>query len=404
MTLMSVPIDSITEGHLRDLIEDQVMELRLIEYKRELPGRSDGEKKEFLSDVCSFANTAGGDLMYGIAESGGTPQHLVGIDADNVDAEISRQASSIRDGIRPRIPGIQHQPVRLENGEHALVLRIPRSFARPHVVTYQNHWKFYARTSNGKYQMDVDEVRRAFVLSESVADRIRAFRAERLSRVVSGETPVPIEGTSRVVLHVVPISAFDAPASFVDLDIRRPPLSDRALLPISIVDEVHLSNPSAFLPRYNFDGVFCDSRLDLPGEDIEGYAQLFRTGVIEAVDNHTFLDGSIRGYELDERLVKAVGRYFQLLRELGVESPVFLLLSLVGVGDYQMLQSGVPLHYRSALRPVDRGDLLVPEVLVESLDQDVHALQRHMRPLLDAVWNSVGAPRSPHYDESGNWQ
>jgi hypothetical protein len=122
--------------------------------------------------------------------------------------------------------------------------------------------------------MDVDEVRRAFVLSESVADRIRAFRAERLSRVVSGETPVPIEGTSRVVLHVVPISAFDAPASFVDLDIRRPPLSERALLPISIVDEnvdeVLWSNPSSFLPRYNFDGVFCVSRLGLPGEDPEG--------------------------------------------------------------------------------------------------------------------------------------
>jgi predicted HTH transcriptional regulator len=220
MTLMSVPIDSITEDHLRSLIENQVMELRVIEYKRELPGRSDGDKKEFLSDVCSFANTAGGDLMYGIAESGGTPQHLVGIDADNVDAEISRQASSIRDGIGPRIPGIQHQPVQLENGKYVLVLRVPRSFARPHVVTYQNHWKFYARTSNGKYQMDVDEVRRAFVLSESVADRIRAFRAERLSQVVSRETPVPVEGTSRVVLHVVPISAFDAPTSFVDLDIR----------------------------------------------------------------------------------------------------------------------------------------------------------------------------------------
>jgi hypothetical protein len=413
MTLMSIPIDSITENHLRDLIENQVMELRLIEYKRELPGRSDGDKKEFLADVCSFANTAGGDLMYGIAESGGTPQHLVGIDADNVDAEISRQASSIRDGIRPRIPGIQHQPVRLENGEHVLVLRIPRSFARPHVVTYQNHWKFYARTSNGKYQMDVDEVRRAFVLSESVAERIRAFRAERLSRVVSGETPVPIKGTGRVVLHVVPISAFDSPASVVDLDIGRPPLSERVLLPISIVNELELDefllsrDPGILRQRYNFDGVFCDARLGAPGENPRGYAQLFRTGVIEAVDNNAFFEeegeSRIDGEKLDEGLIKAVPRYFRLLRDLGVESPVFLLLSLVGVEGYRMLEAGIH-AYPSQLRPVDRDALLVPEVLVPSLDQDLHALQRHMRPLLDAVWNSVGAPRSPHYDESGNWQ
>ena len=73
-------------------------------------------------------------------------------------------------------------------------------------------------------------------------------------------------------------------------------------------------------------------------------------------------------------------RYFRLLRDLGVESPVFLLLSLVGVGDYQMLQRGIPQHYNSQLRPVDRDALLVPEVLVPSLEQDLHALQRHMRP------------------------
>ena len=128
----------------------------------------------------------------------------------------------------------------------------------------------HSRSSAGKYPMDVGEVRRAFVLSEGVADRIRAFRAERLSRVVAGETPVAIEGTSRVVLHVVPISAFDSPASVVDLDIYRPPLSERVLLPIYIVNEVGLDEtllryPDAFELRYNFDGVFCDAQLGLPG-------------------------------------------------------------------------------------------------------------------------------------------
>src|SRR5215207_7332424 len=105
----------------------------------------------------------------------------------------------------------------------------------PHVVTFRGHWRFYARSSAGKYPMDVDEVRRAFVLSEGVADRIRAFRAERLGRVVSGETPVPIKGSGRVLLHVVPISAFASPASVGELDIGRPPLSERLLLPISVI-------------------------------------------------------------------------------------------------------------------------------------------------------------------------
>jgi hypothetical protein len=417
MTLMSVPIDSITEDHLRSLIEDQVMELRVIEYKQELPGTQPDDKKEFLADVCSFANTAGGDFVYGMTEEAGLPQKLRGFETSDIDSEISRLENLIRDGIRPRISSVASRPLKLSDDNHALVIRVPRSFSRPHVVDYKNRWRFYARNSNGKYPMDVDEVRRAFVLSESVADRIRAFRAERLGRVVSGETPVLIEGTSRVVLHVVPISAFDSPASVIDLDIRRPPLNERVLLPISVVnedglDEFLFSNPSVFWPRYNFDGVLCDSQLVTPAEGSAGYVQLFRNGVIESADNYAFHEeegmsarsGHINGDRLDEGLIKAVHRYFRLLRKLGVEPPIFVLLSLVGVRGYQMLRRDVPYGYHSALRPVDRDDLVVPEVMVEGLEQDLHALQRLMRPPLDAVWNAVGLPRSPHYDEDGNWQ
>jgi hypothetical protein len=409
MTLMSVPIDSITGDRLRALIEDQVMELRVIEYKQELPGTQADHKKEFLADVCSFANTAGGDFVYGMTEEAGLPQKLRGFETSDIDSEISRLENLIRDGIRPRISSVSSRPLKLSDDKYALVIRVPRSFSRPHVVDYKNRWRFYARNSNGKYPMDVDEVRRAFVLSESVADRIRAFRAERLGRVVSGETPAPIEGTSRVVLHVVPLSAFDSPASVVDLDIRLPPLNERLLLPVSIIsraneeelDEVLYSNPSDFFPRYNFDGVFCDPQLVGPGA---GYVQLFRTGVIEAADNDAFIDGHIDGYLLDEGLIKAVHRYFRLLGGLGVEPPIFLMLSLVGVSGYQMLRRDVHYGHHSALRPVDRDALVVPEVMVESLEQDLYALQQLMRSLLDAVWNAVGLPRSLHYDENGNWQ
>jgi hypothetical protein len=415
MTLMSVPIDSITEDHLWSLIEDQAMELRVIEYKQELPGKRPEDKREFLADVCSFANTAGGDLVYGMTENGGMPRELPGFETSNIDGEINGLENSIRDGIGPRIWGVRSFPLQLRSGAHALVLRVPRSFSRPHVVTFRGHWRFYARSSAGKYPMDVDEVRRAFVLSEGVADRIRAFRAERLGRVVSGETPVPLKGTGRVVLHVVPISAFDSPASVVDLDIRRPPLNERLLLPIFIISESNdalddnLSRyQSDFWPRYNFDGMLCDFQVGSAGSRYAaGYVQLFRTGVIEATDNYAFFEeegeSRIDGDKLDEGLIKAVHRYFRLLRDLGVESPVFLLLSLVEVGGYRMLQRGIQ-RYPSELSPVDRDALLVPEVLVPSLEQDLHALQRHMRPLLDAVWNSVGVPRSPHYDESGNWK
>ena len=39
---------------------------RTLDYKRTLPGSTDEEKREFLADVSSFANAAGGDIVYGI--------------------------------------------------------------------------------------------------------------------------------------------------------------------------------------------------------------------------------------------------------------------------------------------------------------------------------------------------
>jgi hypothetical protein len=43
------------------LVDNQVSEHKTIEYKEALLGNADGDKKEFLADVSSFANESGGD-------------------------------------------------------------------------------------------------------------------------------------------------------------------------------------------------------------------------------------------------------------------------------------------------------------------------------------------------------
>jgi predicted HTH transcriptional regulator len=168
MTLWSVPIDEVSDTHLRGLVDNEVAELRAIEYKRDLPGPTSDDKKEFLADVSSFANANGGDLVYGVIEENGILAEVPGFEAADIDAVVLRLEALIRDGISPRIQGLTSQPVPLPNGRHALVVRVPRSFSRPHVVTLRNHWKFFTRSSAGKHQMDVDEVRGAFLGSEAV--------------------------------------------------------------------------------------------------------------------------------------------------------------------------------------------------------------------------------------------
>ena len=88
------------------VVADEVEEGRTIEYKLELPSGKDSERKEFLADESSFANAAGGDLLYGIEEkrdvSGNTtgiPESLpglAGINADEVIRRLVRAATDIK--------------------------------------------------------------------------------------------------------------------------------------------------------------------------------------------------------------------------------------------------------------------------------------------------------------------
>jgi predicted HTH transcriptional regulator len=77
--VLNKPLEAIEENDLQALVDNQVAESKTIEYKESLPGNADGDKKEFLADVSSFANASGGDLIYGMREQSGVPIALNGL-------------------------------------------------------------------------------------------------------------------------------------------------------------------------------------------------------------------------------------------------------------------------------------------------------------------------------------
>jgi len=199
-------VDQITEEDLQALKDNSVSEGKTIEYKQSLPSKSDSGKKEFLADVSSFANASGGDLIYGVSESKGIITAIDGLEVDDVAQEISRLENIIRTGIQPRLTSVTiSPPIPLENSKVALIIRIPKSWISPHRVSFKGHDKFYSRNSNGKYPLDVTELRVAFNLSETITERIRNFRQGRISKIVANETPVPFYDNAKIVLHLIPI-------------------------------------------------------------------------------------------------------------------------------------------------------------------------------------------------------
>lgn len=192
--MIQKPFDRIEKVDIDSLVANATEEGRNIEYKQALPGNADKQKKEFLADVSSFANASGGDLLYGVEEQRdgegkptGIPTSVPGVPIPNADAEIRRLENIIRDGIRPRIAGVHLRTVDGFANGPVLLIRIQRSYALPHMVTFQEHSRFYARNSKGKYPLDVGKS----------GPRSRSRRASRRESAGSETTGSPASSPTK---------------------------------------------------------------------------------------------------------------------------------------------------------------------------------------------------------------
>ncbi len=394
-------IDAITKSDIEALIENAVREGRTIEYKRDLPGNSDNDKREFLADVSSFANAGGGDLLYGVSEVDGTPEEARGLDC-NIDAEMLRLENIVRDGLEPRIPGVHMRPVDGFPEGSVILIRIPKSWSAPHMVTFKNLSRFFSRNSAGKYQMEVSEIRSAFSLSEALPERMKRFRDERLGRIIADETPVLLCEGARLILHILPVTSFSPGFS---LDVSTLSAHTGNLRPIG---------RGGWNPRFNLDG-FMTYRDHTTYAKFSAYCQIFRSGQIELVYTD-FVSGHEGGklfiaslrYKRDA--IEAVLAYLGVLKALDVPCPLSILLSMVGVsGARIVVQPADPYYVHAAnydAAPIDRDTLILPDILIEDYDSvsDESEVARALRPAFDAVWNACGYPHSFNFDEEGNWK
>jgi hypothetical protein len=366
---------------------DQVIENKYLEYKERLPGDSDSEKKEFLADVSSFANASGGDLVYGIRTHNGFPTEFCGLQISSPDSEVSRLENIIRNGLAPRLPVHTSTVGKLES-KMAIIIRARKSWLAPHMVTFKDHSKFYSRNSNGKYAMDVSEIRTAFLLTETIGEKVRRFRLDRVDAILSGRTPIPLQKGSKIVLHLIPFGAFDTGTKF-----------DLSSVPSEIQNlwSPFLEQTSPWA-RYNFDGYLVYH--ELGQKPPISYLQIFRNGILEMVDGYLLHDQKVYSHNLEGDLLKALPRYFSVLRRLSVDPPVFVMLSMLGVSGFMIVPRNPVISMENDY-PIDRENLLVSEVLVEEFEVD---WARTMKPVFDAIWNAAGRAHSMNYDEKGDWR
>lgn len=387
--MQTKPLEAIVAADIDRLVENGVAESSRLDYKLTLPRGTDEDKKEFLADVSAFANTVGGDIVFGVEEAQGLASRIVGVGNIDVDSEGLRLESMLRDGIEPRLPGVRLQWISGPWSGPVLVLRVPRSWAGPHMVAFKQSSRFYARNSAGKHQLDVTQIRRAFLESGSLSERAREFRSERIGRLVGGEAPVALTGSRLVCVHVLPHSAI---AGGPDVDLVA--VQRHADLPPLYGDSCS--------SRFNLDGLL--AFVPTAGGPDMAYLQLFRNGAIETASSELYSADQSRvviwSGVLGRELIALVERVERLLTTLGVEAPVSIFLSLIGLRG-ATFTGGRDSSFNQQPRPFDRDVLLFRELLVPAWGASVATI---LRPLMDEVSQAAGLERSRDYDGAGQWR
>jgi hypothetical protein len=159
-----------------------VQERDTVEYKRDMYGNSDDDKREMLRDITSMANHHGGYIVVGIEEDEeGIPTRIDGIEAGN---HIERITNSCLDNIDRRIVGLGVEDISLSNGRVVIVISIPESINAPHMVTYKGLNQFWKRHGRQKDKMTIDEIGEAFDKRLSNLNRLDRFLFTRKAQIL----------------------------------------------------------------------------------------------------------------------------------------------------------------------------------------------------------------------------
>lgn len=374
--MLPLAIDGITFADIQRVLPD-LRESKTLDFKRELSIRSKEEKLEFAADVSAFANSSGGDLVYGVSEEGGAAVDTNGIVLEDPEREILRLEQILRASLEPVITGLRLVWVRKRESAGLLVVRVPKSWSAPHRVIANS--RFYGRNSAGKYPLDVAELRSAFVYGNEVAERIRRFRLERAYAIASNEGALPTKEGAKVVLHLVPLSSF---AGTIELALSR-----RTQVPIL--------GRSGYNPMPVLEGMLNHSGADHDDSPVGSYTLLYRTGIIEAVIVEAFEEQGRKFISLpaiEDALASTLPSYISLLETQGVTCPLYLFLSVVGASGYHPWTADSS-AYRAARRQ-QRDQLLLPELVLDDFSCGSAGV---LRPLFDRLANTFGFEQSLTY-------
>ena len=131
-----------SKADLERLVEDAIQESLTLDYKSSAALAKDSKSRdELCKDVSALANSAGGQIVYGVEEKDQKPYKV-----DDGVSGITREwiEQVIDSNIQPRILGLVISPIQLAKG-YAFIISVPQSTSRGahHRRVRQRTWHSY---------------------------------------------------------------------------------------------------------------------------------------------------------------------------------------------------------------------------------------------------------------------
>jgi predicted HTH transcriptional regulator len=167
-----------TKADLERLITERIAESLTLEYKRSPALATDSKSRdELCKDVSAFANSAGGQIVYGMEDDRNVPTKLDDGIGPPVTKDWIEQVLDSR--VQPKIEGLVITPIQLAKG-YGFVLTIPQATSRaPHQAPDKKYYKRQNFQSSPMEDYEIrDTLRRATTPDLQATLRIGTTRLE----------------------------------------------------------------------------------------------------------------------------------------------------------------------------------------------------------------------------------
>lgn len=389
-------IKNITKEDLENLVRNHKQEDSFLDFKRDLYGKTDTDKKELLKDVSAFANGSGGEIIIGIEEDNySQAKTLCGFTTTNISVEKNRIEQIIMNGLEPKLDTFKVRYIHIGNHRFVMIIRIEHSPLFPHMVSFQRFNKFYIRKSDKNLLLDVYELRNLFLKSENFMQEIRKYNQDKIKNILEKNAILPTIDAPKILINFIPFDAFTR-QTYLDLA--------KSNLKINFPEQ-----------RINFDGLLAYQMND---KGINSYAQIHRNGIIEflsssnkvfdiinnpfviannlATEKLKIIYGEKNGFEY--YLIRKSYEFINILKKLKVQTPIYIFISIIDAKGYRILYKNN--NEEKITNAIDRNILSIPELELKRYDNDLKSI---IRMAFNMIWNACGEKESINFDNQGNW-